>query len=105
MKRLSPLLVGSGTGLAAVLVLYLIFLGGSRPLVCKESQDGWRYHTGQLPPHETVGQSFTSRLDGLARIDVKLGTFRKIKVAPGYPGAGGASPVPPSGCGPALARG
>ncbi len=81
MRRHLPLMAGLIAGLGTVLCLWFLFLGGPKPLVCKESQDGWRYHTGQLPPSGSVGQSFSNRLDNLARIDLKLGTFRKLSVA------------------------
>lgn len=80
MNRGWRILVAVLVGVAFGAALWTLFLGRSRPLVCRESQDGWRFHTGQLPPHQVVGQTFSSRLDDLARIEVKLGTFRRTRV-------------------------
>jgi len=64
------------------LAVGFLFLGWGRPLICRESQDGWRFHTGQLPPAESVGQTFKSRLPDLSRLDVKLVTFGRPLVKP-----------------------
>ena len=81
MSKGLRLLIAVASGLALGAVLWFLFLGRAQPLVCRESQDGWRFNTGQLPPAESFGQTFTTRLDNLARIDVKLGTFRRARVA------------------------
>ena len=78
LKRILPLLVG----LAVCMGLAWAIFGSGPGLVSREFQDGWRFNTGQLPPHSWVGQTFTSRTDGLARIDVILGSFGLPLVKP-----------------------
>jgi len=78
LKKLLPLVAG----LLVCLGLAGAFFGFGPGLVSREFQDGWRFNTGQLPPHAWIGQTFTSRLDGLARIDVLLGSFGLPLVKP-----------------------
>ena len=60
---------------AVVIVLAWFFFGRGPALFCRESQDGWRFHTGQLLEDMSVGQTFISRLDNLTRVDLMLGTY------------------------------
>lgn len=65
------------SGLLLAGLLGLAFFGLNRSLISKEFQDGWRFHTGQMVPARAIGQTFRSRLGGLARIDVRLGTYKR----------------------------
>jgi len=73
-NRFKDLLVPALGLLIALGLAWAFFLSGPA-LFCREIQDGWHFHTGELLPGQSVGQTFICRRDSLARIEVRLATY------------------------------
>ncbi len=66
--------------LTAALLAAAFFLS-SPAMWSRDGQDSWKYFPGPLKPGDSAGQTFWARENGLARLDVRLGTYKRPLVA------------------------